>query len=130
MMCNYEVWKAITQHVPAQTELFQSKRAYDFTFDLQVVGIIITVVSNLWNASVDTTVLHWIKKNGWLERSNKEWWKVLTWQDGTPPVMRETRASWEDEADEVEERVSSRTKSTGVAAAGMKGRFGSRAADE
>lgn len=120
MMCNYVVWEAIAQHVPAQSELFQSKRGKDFTFDLQVVGIIITVVANLWNASVDTTVIHWIKKKGWLERSNQEWWKVLTCQDGAQPVTRETRGSWE--ADEAKPTIGVGSESAEVVS--MKSRFG------
>ena len=62
MMCNYVVWEAITQHVPAQMELFQSKRAKEFTFDLQILGIIVTIVANLWNASADVTIANWLKK--------------------------------------------------------------------
>jgi len=61
-MCNYVIWGAIKDHVVAQSYLWDSKRAKDFTFMLQVVGIIVTVLANLWNASIDKTIIAWIKR--------------------------------------------------------------------
>lgn len=62
MMCHYVVCGSIKDHTPSQIYLWDSLRAYQFTFALQVVGIIITLVANLWNASVDKTFMNWLRR--------------------------------------------------------------------
>lgn len=74
MMCNYVVLTSIKEHTESQAYLFDSVRLYNLTFNLQVLGIIVTVVTNLWNASVDKTVMNWLKKHHWLEREEHSTW--------------------------------------------------------
>lgn len=77
MMCQYVVLGAISDHVPSQAYLKDSIRLYNFTFYEQILGIIVTIVANLWNASVDTTILKYIKSKGWLEHSDRSWWSKI-----------------------------------------------------
>merc|ERR1711981_1342813 len=59
--------------------LWDSVRAYKFTFYLQVIGIILTVVSNLWNASMDKTFIAWAKKKcPECFDYDETWWSATT----------------------------------------------------
>lgn len=71
MMCQYVILTSISEHVASQVGIYDSKRLYDFTFWLQITGIVITVVSNLWNASADVTIMNWLRNKGYLDR---EFW--------------------------------------------------------
>lgn len=62
MMCHYVIIGSIKDHTPSQMYLFDSKRAYDFAFYLQIVGIIITIVTNFWNASLDQKFKEWARE--------------------------------------------------------------------
>lgn len=62
MMCQYVVLTSISEHEPSQMAIYDSKRLKRFTFDLQILGIIVTIVANLWNASADVTIANWLKK--------------------------------------------------------------------
>lgn len=77
MMCQYVVLGAISDHCPSQAYIKDSIRLYNFTFYEQILGIIVTIVANLWNASLDTTVLKYIKDKGWFERSDRSCWDTI-----------------------------------------------------
>jgi len=62
MMCHYVILGSIKDHTPSQMYLFDSKRAYDFAFYLQILGIIITVLTNMWNASLDHKIRDWARE--------------------------------------------------------------------
>lgn len=79
MMLNYCVWNSIMEHEKAQMYLFDSTRVKSFTKYLEVLGIILTIVANLWNASVDKTVWTYLKEKGWfgyLERQDQSFAKT------------------------------------------------------
>jgi len=61
MMCQYVVLTSISEHEPSQMAIYDSKRLKRYTFDLQVLGIIVTIIANLWNASADVTIANWLK---------------------------------------------------------------------
>lgn len=132
MMMNYAVWKSISEHTPAQQELFQSKRAKDFSFYLEIIGIIITIVANLWNASVDTTVTHWLKDKGLLDGPHKgfrDWLKVLMCQAHKEADENAPRATWEEADEAATRRIQERTASS-VAVQRRRGLGGLHAAGE
>jgi len=64
-MLNYCVWNSIQEHEKAQMYLFDSSRVKGFTKNLEIIGIILTMVANLWNASVDKTVWNYLKDKNW-----------------------------------------------------------------
>lgn len=72
MMLNYCVWNSIMEHEASQMYLFDSTRVKSFTKYLEVLGIILTMWSNLWNASVDKTLWDWLKKKGWVDWLERE----------------------------------------------------------
>jgi len=71
MMCQYVIMTSISEHVTAQLYLKDAVRLYNFTFYLQIIGITVTIVCNLWNASADVTIMKWIKEKGWLDRKDE-----------------------------------------------------------
>merc|ERR1712070_437370 len=62
MMLNYVVWGSIQDHEASQAYLWESKRAKGLTVNMQIIGIVITIIANLWNASLDKTIIRWSKK--------------------------------------------------------------------
>jgi len=72
MMCQYVILTSISEHVEAQLYLKDAVRLYNFTFYLQIIGIFVTIVANLWNASADVTIMNWLKSKGWFDRQPDE----------------------------------------------------------
>lgn len=73
MMCNYVILKSISDHVEAQMYLMtDSLRVKNFTLCLQILGIICTLVANIWNASFDKTVYRWLEDKGCFSNDAEE----------------------------------------------------------